>query len=47
VSDQQCLSRRRPRSERRLGRLLTRSGLLEVREDPRDDLRLLDARDHA
>jgi hypothetical protein len=46
VSDQRRLSGRRPRSEGQLGLLRVRRIFVDVSQDPRNDLRLLDAGDH-
>ena len=46
MSDQPRLSRRRPRSEGQFGLMLIRRALLDVRQNPRNHFRLLDAGNH-
>lgn len=46
VSHQSRLGRRRPRAERQLGLLRIRGRLLQMRQNPPNDLRPLDAGDH-
>jgi hypothetical protein len=46
VRGRTCQIGRRPRPERQLGLIMIRRRVLQVRQELRDDLRLLDAGDH-